>query len=284
MVAPERKQKGDGVGEAESVWDLKIHSFHKQWNDYHVPNAKCVAAKPAPATPAANYCLAGALRTVAHGRTDGRTEGRTCRRLLRTGQTTPLRRPDLEASVRRCKISAGPALPPLGGPHAGPARASVGGGTYGLRALRVSNRPNRGVSFPASQSHRERFKETPLGIKISFRPGAKRRPRQISPADRRRGAAARGPGSAAAGRGGVPSGAGQGGAGPARRGRPRREGRDLPGASRAPAPPPPRALARSLACSRRGKRCAGSKMERRRREGARGGVRACACACAPGRG
>ena len=34
MVAPERKQKGDGVGEAESVWDLKIHSFHKQWNDY----------------------------------------------------------------------------------------------------------------------------------------------------------------------------------------------------------------------------------------------------------
>lgn len=77
MVAPERKQKGDGVGEAESVEDLKIHSFHKQWDNYYVPNAKCVAEKPAPSTPAASYCLAGGLRTAAHGRTDGRTDEHT---------------------------------------------------------------------------------------------------------------------------------------------------------------------------------------------------------------
>lgn len=73
-MAPERKQKGNGVGETEPVWDLNIHSLHKQWNDYYVPNAQCVAAKPAPATPAGNYFLAGALRTVAHERTDGRED------------------------------------------------------------------------------------------------------------------------------------------------------------------------------------------------------------------
>ncbi|KAL4681700.1 hypothetical protein H8959_007177 [Pygathrix nigripes] len=60
--------------------------------------------------------------------------------------------------------------------------------------------------------------------------------------------------------------------------RARAEPRDRPARSR-PAP-----SLRALARWRRGKRCAGSKMERRRREGARGGVRACACACAPGRG
>lgn len=156
MVAPERKQKGDGVGEAESVEDLKIHSFHKQWDNYYVPNAKCVAEKPAPSTPAASYCLAGGLRTAAHGRTDGRTN------IQAPAQDWPNHaapEPGPTGLGPQTEISAGPALPPLGGPRPGPARFAVGAGTHGLRARPVSHRSNRGVSFPASQSHRERFKK-----------------------------------------------------------------------------------------------------------------------------
>ena len=168
-MAPERKQKGDGVGETESVWDLNIHSFHKQWNEYYVPNAKCVAAKPAPATPAANYCLAGALRTVAHEWTDGRTEGRTSRRLLRTGQTTPLRSPDLEASVRRCESRPAPSSRRSG---SAPRPRPLLGGRWDARPPRSarfsSAQPGRVVSgLPEAPGA---LRETRLGIRSRSAP------------------------------------------------------------------------------------------------------------------
>lgn len=137
MVAPERNQKGNGVGEAESVGDLKVHSFHKQWDNYYVPNAKCMAEKPVPATPAASYCLTGGLRTAAHGRTDGRTN------MQAPAQDWPdhaALEPGLTGLGPQTRISAGPALPPLGGPRPGPARSAVEkGDTWPPRSARFSS-------------------------------------------------------------------------------------------------------------------------------------------------
>lgn len=113
MVAPDRKRKGVGVGEAGT--SRSIHSTNSGTTTicpapsaWQQNRSRC-AHSIAPATPAGNYCLAGALRTAAHGRTDGRrTEGSTCRRPLKTGQTTPLRSPDLEAWVLRRKSRLAP--------------------------------------------------------------------------------------------------------------------------------------------------------------------------------
>lgn len=177
-------------------------------------------------------------------RMDGRTDGRTNKQAPAPdwpNHAAP--EPGSRGLGPEMRISAGAFLPPLGvrAPAPPAPRWEMGRTASALRPFLICPtgacrfRPPRGTGSITRNASR---------YKISFRPGAKRRPRQISPAGRRREAAARGPRlGGGAGRDSIGGGAGRdrrGGGGPGGRGV----------TCRARAEPPPRPLlARSLARS-----------------------------------